>query len=65
MREVTIGKGFVVGRGRALLVIGGPCAIESKRLCMEVASTAGDRADSTEPLLAKVKAIAAAAAGRQ
>jgi 3-deoxy-D-arabino-heptulosonate 7-phosphate (DAHP) synthase len=42
MREVTIGKGFVLGRGRALPVIGGPCAIESERLCVEVASAVRD-----------------------
>ncbi len=38
MQEVTIGSNIVVGAGRPLLVIAGPCVIESESLCMEVAS---------------------------
>jgi 2-dehydro-3-deoxyphosphooctonate aldolase (KDO 8-P synthase) len=37
MREVTITDDAVVGEGRALLVVGGPCVIESRQLCIAVA----------------------------
>ena len=42
MRELTIADGIVVGPGRPLLVIAGPCVVESRRLCMEVARAARD-----------------------
>ena len=42
MQEVRIGDNIVVGRGRPLLVIAGPCVIESEHLCLEVARSVRD-----------------------
>lgn len=38
-KEVEIGSGVVVGGGRPFALIAGPCIIESRDLCREVAST--------------------------
>jgi len=37
MAEVTVAQGVVVGSGHPLLVVAGPCVIESARLCQDVA----------------------------
>src|SRR5688500_15766998 len=38
-KEVEIGSGVVVGGGRPFALIAGPCIIESRDLCREIAST--------------------------
>ncbi len=42
MQEVAIAQGIVAGPERPLLVIAGPCVIESRELCMEIARTTRD-----------------------
>jgi len=37
MQEVTINEGVVVGAGAPLLIIAGPCVIETEEMCLEVA----------------------------